>query len=161
MRLKIREHYFHNAVLLMLWKTHIRISNEVLRKLGINLSSEVYSKFKDGILAPDKWKDYPHHHGKSQRIKNNLIQARQWYLKEKLPNAFYYLGVALHYIQDSYTSVISYRGPNNQIWHQNYEQYIENSEFVYNLENTNQYFFRYDSSQLQVFGISKDLVRKS
>jgi hypothetical protein len=145
----------------MLWKTHIRISNEVLRRLGINLSSEVYSKFKDGILAPDQWKDFPHHHGKSEEIENSLMRARQWYLKEELLNAFYYLGVALHYIQDSYTSVISYRSPKNQMWHQNYEQYIENSDFVYNLENTIQYFFRNDSSQLNKYlALARNLSMK-
>ena len=141
----------------MLWKTHIRISNEVLRRLGINLSSEVYSKFKEGIIAPDQWKDYPHHHGKSEVIKNNLMSARLHYLKEDLAYAYYHLGVALHYIQDSYTSVVSYRGPNSPIWHQKYEQYIENSEFVYNLENTIQYFFRNDGAQLTWYS---ELARK-
>lgn len=132
----------------MLWKTHIRIGNEVLRRLGITLSSEVYSRFKDGITAPDQWKDYPHHHSKSSKIEEYLLKARGYLLQDNLPYAFYHLGVALHYIQDSYTSVISYRSPNNQVWHQNYEQNIENSEFVYNLENTIQYFFGDNKSQL-------------
>jgi hypothetical protein len=132
----------------MLWTTHIRISTEVLRRLGINLSSEVYSKFKEGIVAPDKWEDFPHHYGKSEEIEENLQKSRAYFLRDDLKNSFFYLGVALHYIQDSYTSVISYRSPNNQTWHQNYEQYIENSDFVYNLENTIQYFFQNNSSQL-------------
>ena len=135
----------------MLWKTHLRISNEVLRRLGITLSSEVYSRFKDGVLAPDQWKDYPHHHSKSEAIKSNIMHARQCYLQNDLLGTFYYLGVALHYIQDSYTSVVSYDSPNNQMWHQNYEQSIEDSQFVYDIENTIQYFFRNDHSQLNKY----------
>jgi excisionase family DNA binding protein len=145
----------------MLWKTHNRISNEVLRRLGITLSSEVYTKFKEGIVAPDQWKDYPHHHGKSEAIKSNIMYARQCYLQNDLPGTFYYLGVALHYIQDSYTSVVSYDSPNNQVWHQNYEQSIEDSEFVYNLENRIQYFFRNDDYQLNKYGaLAKNLSGK-
>jgi excisionase family DNA binding protein len=132
----------------MLWKTHIRISNEVLRRLGITLPDDVYAKFKEGVLAPDKLKDYPHHYGKSDTIATNLMYARQFYLKDNLPDTFYWLGTAFHYIHDSYTSVISYNSPNNQIWHQNYEQSIEDSEFVYDLENTIQYFFMDNFAQL-------------
>ena len=109
----------------MLWKTHIRISNEVLRRLEITLSNDVYERFKEGVIAPDRWKDYPHHYGKSDEIARNLLSARQFYLQDNLQDAFYYLGVALHYIQDSYTSVISYDSPNNQMWHQNYEQALK------------------------------------
>lgn len=144
----------------MLWKTHVRISNEVLRRLGITLSGEVYSRFKEGIIAPDQWRDYPHHHGKSEAIRNNLMYARQWYLQENLPNAFYYLGVALHYIQDSYTSVVSYDSPKNQMWHQNYEQSIEDAPFVIDVENMIQYFFRDDYSQMnKYFALAKELSR--
>jgi len=50
----------------MLWKTHVRISFEVLRRLGISLTDEVAQSFKNGIVAPDQWKDFPHHHGKSE-----------------------------------------------------------------------------------------------
>ena len=145
----------------MLWKTHIRISNEVLRRLKITLSDDVYARFKEGVLAPDQWKDYPHHHSKSDAIARNLLYARQLYLQNNLQDAFYYLGLALHYIQDSYTSVISYNSPNNQIWHHNYEQSIEDSDFVYDLEKTIQYFFANDHSQLnKYFEIQTSLSRK-
>ena len=145
----------------MLWKTHIRISNEVLRRLGITLSYDVYERFKEGVLAPDHWKDYPHHYGKSDAIERNLLHARQFYLQNNLQDAFYYLGVALHYIQDSYTSVISYDSPNNLIWHQNYEQSIEDSKFDYNLENTIKYFFTNDYHQLNKYSeIANSLSEK-
>jgi hypothetical protein len=132
----------------MLWKTHIRISNEVLRRLDINLPSDVYSRFKEGLLAPDQWQDYPHHYGKSGAIQYNLQHSRQYFLQNNQKEAFYYLGVALHYIQDAYTSIISYNSPHNREWHHNYEQSIEDADFVFNVENTIHNFFQDDEYQL-------------
>lgn len=139
----------------MLWKTHIRISNEVLRRLGITLSNEVYSRFKDGIIAPDKWKDYPHHYGKTELIRKNLLFARQSYLKNNLPDTFYYLGVALHYIQDSYTSMASFY-PKHQSW----EEDIEASKFVYDVEKTIHYYLRNNGYQRdRCLGLAQSLSK--
>jgi hypothetical protein len=115
----------------MLWKTHLRISFEVLRILGVSLSNEVAQSFKNGILAPDQWKDYPHHHGKSESIKKYLMKSRGYFLQNDLPNAFFHLGVALHYIQDSYTSMASFY-PKHHSW----EESIEYANFTYDLEKT-------------------------
>jgi hypothetical protein len=116
----------------MLWKTHIRISLEVLRKLGIYLAPEVFQSFKNGIIAPDQWQnDYPHHYGKSEKIKQHLMKSRGCYLQGDLPNTFFNLGVALHYIQDSYTSVESYNNSyNERTIHQNWERHIDESREV-------------------------------
>ena len=135
----------------MLWKTHIRISNEVLRRLNVNLSSDLYSRFKEGVLAPDVWKDYPHHYGKTGAIQTNLQYARQSFLQDNHMDAFYYLGVALHYIQDAYTSVISYKGPKNREWHHNYEQGIEDADFLYGIYSKLQYFFQNNNYQFNKF----------
>jgi hypothetical protein len=121
----------------MLWKTHVRISYEVLRRLGISLSDEVAKSFKDGILAPDQWKDYPHHYGKSENIKQHLMKSRGYFLQDDVPNAFFHLGVALHYIQDSYTSMASFY-PKHQSW----EESIEYANFTYDLEKTINYSLR-------------------
>jgi len=115
----------------MLWKTHIRISFEVLRRLGISLSEEVSQSFKNGILAPDKWKDYPHHHGKSEKIREHLMKSRGYFLQDEMPNTFFHLGVALHYIQDSYTSMASFY-PKHHSW----EEDIEYANFTHDLEKT-------------------------
>lgn len=115
----------------MLWKTHFRISFEVLRRLGISLSNEVAQSFKNGILKPDQWKDYPHHYGKSENIKEHLMKSRGYFLQDDLPNAFFHLGVALHYIQDSYTSMASFY-PKHHSW----EEDIESANFTYDLEKT-------------------------
>jgi hypothetical protein len=97
----------------MLWKTHRRITEEVMRKLRIPLTSGEISALKEGVIAPDKWKNYPHHHGKSNAIKQHLVTARYLFLQGDLLNAYFNLGVALYYIQDSYTSFPSFY-PNHQ-----------------------------------------------
>lgn len=116
----------------MLWKTHLRISFEVLRKLGIPLSNEVAQSFKTGILTPDQLKDYPHHYGKSESIKEHLMRSRGYFLQDDWPNAFFNLGVALHYIQDSYTSMPS----DYPERHHNWEVSIEFADFACDLEET-------------------------
>jgi hypothetical protein len=135
----------------MLWKTHIAISNQVLKQLGIYLAYENYERYKAGVIAPDQWKDYPHHYGKSNEIINNLMAARKNYLQDRLPDTFYCLGVAFHYIQDAYTSVVSYEGRNKAVWHHNYEQNIEDAPFVNDVSKTIQYHFRDNLTQLNKY----------
>jgi hypothetical protein len=117
----------------MLWKTHLRISFEVLRKLGIfSLPNEVAQSFKTGIITPDQLKDYPHHYGKSESIKEHLMRSRGYFLQDDWPNAFFNLGVALHYIQDSYTSMPS----DYPEHHHNWEVSIEYANFTSDLKET-------------------------
>jgi len=130
----------------MLWKTHIRISKEVLYRLRLPLSSEEASRLKDGVVAPDKWGDYPHHYGKSAMIRKYLMESRRFYLQNDLPSAYYNLGIALHYIQDAYTTLTS-RSPN----HHNWEEQIEDSRFVYDMEGLIQAKFQTNSFQENKF----------
>ena len=113
----------------MLWKTHLRITFSVMKRLGIPLSDLEVSKLKEGVIDPDKWRDYPHHYKKEKEIQNNLWFSRQHLLIDDFPNAYYYLGVALHYVQDSYTSMASFY-PNHHSW----EESIEKYDVVSNLE---------------------------
>lgn len=121
----------------MLWKTHIRISIEVLRRMGVFLPRDIFDSFRNGVVAPDKWQDFPHHYGKSEQIKANLLKAREYYLENDQKNAYFYLGVALHYIQDSYTSLASFY-PKHHSW----EESIENCGYVSNIEETINYWLR-------------------
>jgi hypothetical protein len=107
----------------MLWKTHQRISKEVMARLGLWLTREEFSSLMEGAIAPDKWQDWPHHYGKSFEIGEFLKKARKSYLINDLPDAYFSLGVALHYIQDSYTTYPS----SNQDAHHKWEQLIEES----------------------------------
>jgi hypothetical protein len=109
----------------MLWKTHIRITTEVMDRLGVRLTDEELSALKEGIVAPDKWKDFPHHYGKSHEIREHLNLARSCFLKDDLPAAYSNLGIALHYIQDSFTTYPSFL-PKHQEW----EEWIEEAHFV-------------------------------
>jgi hypothetical protein len=113
----------------MLWKTHIRIANEVLHNLRISRSSIEADRLREGSVTPDKWKDYPHHYGKSKSIQKHITEARKFFLKGDLPNAFFSLGVVLHYVHDSYTS-LSPIAEHQVRW----EQQIEEAYFVDDLE---------------------------
>lgn len=121
----------------MLWKTHIRITNEILYNLGMPKSSVEATRLREGAVAPDKWGDYPHHYGKSGTIRKYIMEARRFFLNGDLSNAYFSLGVALHYIQDSYTSLTS-RSRHHPQW----EQQIEQSYFVDDLEELVAWVFR-------------------
>jgi hypothetical protein len=126
----------------MLWKTHLRISFEVLNRLGISLSPETTQHFKEGIIAPDQWKDYPHHFGKSKEIQQHLMKARKYFLIDDSAKAFFHLGVALHYIQDSHTSFASFY-PNHHRW----EESIEQTNFTNHLKETINYSLKDKSDE--------------
>jgi hypothetical protein len=144
----------------MLWKTHIRITEEVLHRLGMSESSAEAVQLREGVLAPDKWGDYPHHYGKSRAIQKYLVEARQFLLKGDIVNACFCLGVALHYVQDSYTSLSS-RSPNHILW----EQQIEKSYFVDDLKKTIRGVFQNQSYLAQKYlelydALSREVVGK-
>jgi len=87
-------------------------------------------------VAPDQWADYPHHYGKSGSIRKYILQARRFFLCGELSNAYFSLGVALHYVQDSYTSLTS-----RSIKHQEWEEQIEQSHLVGDLQKLVAQFF--------------------
>jgi len=105
----------------MLWRTHIRIGYEVLRRLRISKTSIEARSLREGIITPDKWKDFPHHHSKGREISKHIIEARKLFLKDDLKKACFHLGVALHYIQDSYTSLTS-RSKHHARWEEQMDQ---------------------------------------
>ncbi len=121
----------------MLWQTHLRIVNEVLFSLRISKGSVEAAQLREGVLAPDKWGNYPHHYGKSRDIRDYLLNARKFFLRNDLRNAYFSLGVALHYIQDSYTSLSS-RSSRHSSW----ERQIEEAGFATGLESLVQWAFR-------------------
>jgi len=152
----------------MLLRTHIRICNKVLNELRVALSSVEASRLKDGVVEPDKQRgSYErHHYGKLDDIERYIRAARSYFLQNDLSNAYFYLGahfylgVALHYIQDAYTSVKHYDSPNNQRWHQNYEQEIESERFVLDVEREIQYRFRNDYPEMKKYSdLARDLSR--
>jgi hypothetical protein len=119
----------------MKWKTHIRITKEIIQRLNLKLTSEEFEQLIEGVIYPDKvLKDYPHHYGKSSSIKDNLLRARVAFLNDRNLEAYHHLGIALHYIQDSFTTYPSFL-PKHDQW----EEWIENcyytSDLEYNINN--------------------------
>ena len=114
----------------MLWKTHIRIAYKILSKLGLPNSTSEANQLREGSIAPDKWKDYPHHHGKSESIRTHILVARKFFLSNDLSKAYFHLGVALHYIQDSFTSLSPFKDE-QILW----ENEIQQANVVENLED--------------------------
>lgn len=119
----------------MKWSTHIRISREVLERLGIRLNDAEDERLRTGLIAPDEWKDYPHHYGKSLQIQDYLRRARGAFLNKDLLNAYYNLGVALHYIQDSYSSYPSFLNSERNK-HEQWEEWIDEAYYSNNIHGT-------------------------
>ena len=113
------------------------MANEILYELGISKSSVEAERFREGSVAPDKWADYPHHYDKEGKIRRYLLEARRSYLKGDMPSTLFNLGVAFHYIQDSYTSLTS-RSPKHTSW----EEQIEEAQLVSDLVNLVEWTFR-------------------
>jgi len=124
------------------------------------LSSVEADQLRKGVLIPDRWGDYPHHYSKSNAIKRYILEARSSFLTGDLLNAYFCLGVALHYVQDSYTSLSS-RSPNHILW----EQQIEKSYFVDDLKKTIRRSFQNQSYLAQKYlelydALSRDVIGK-
>ena len=110
----------------MVWKTHIRITKDVVDRLGVRLTGDEYHWLKEGVIAPDKNRDQQvHHYGCEEIISQHLNVARSSFLRNDYNHSLYNLGVALHYIQDSYTTCPSFLPG-----HQNWEEGIEKSWLV-------------------------------
>jgi hypothetical protein len=90
----------------MLWTTHRRLTKEICIKLRLSNSSIEAKNLIDGVLAPDKWKDYPHHYGRIKSIQQYLLESRRLFLNDEILKGYYHLGIAFHYIQDAYTSFV-------------------------------------------------------
>lgn len=140
----------------MKWATHIRITNEVMGRLGMHLSNEEYNQLKEGVIFPDKSRQFPHHnphhYGKDAEISNFLLTSRSQFLQGDLYSAYFNLGIALHYIQDSFTSYPSFL-PKHDEW----EQWIENSYYVHDLEDKIQQSVRNPSQRQWCLALAQSL----
>jgi len=98
----------------MIWETHRNLSVEALERIGARLSPNERDSLLKGAVAPDEWKmsnqndRTSHHYGRASEIKEYLNLARTYYLNDDLINTYFNLGIALHFIQDSYVSYPSF-----------------------------------------------------
>lgn len=107
----------------MLWKTHRRIAQRIAG--GLKLSSREASQLEKGSVEPDRWKDYPHHHGKERQIRKNIIETRRLFLNDEKLESLFRFGVALHYIQDRWVTT-----PGSSEYHSWWEEQIDEQPFV-------------------------------
>jgi hypothetical protein len=132
---------------LMLHSSHRKIAQEVIWRLGAPSSRAEMSMLMEGVIAPDVEEVPRHHYDNSHLTNPELQQARSYFLRDDLPNAYYHLGRALHYIQDSYVACppfLPYGRRYNNFdkelkrqgdMHGNREQSIDNSYFESSISN--------------------------
>lgn len=103
----------------MHWRTHLSIAKWIGRTL--KLDRETILKLADGSIAPDKWKDYPHHNVSvsNRKIYLRITRARRFFLKND-NRCFFELGAALHYIADKFVVT-----PSSDPGHVNLEEEID------------------------------------
>ena len=109
--------------------THIRLANQIASKTGISIYSEEAKYLRGGSIAPDDWKNYPHHYGKNGSIQRLITESRKCWLRGQKTKCCFWLGVAFHYLADKWTLL---RGNDKE--HASWERSIDNSVFV---DNTN------------------------
>ena len=93
-----KNQYYDN---IMIEATHKKIADIISANLKL-IDSE-RGLLRNGSVLPDYQHDFPHHTGKSQTIKTEIENARKLFL-EKDDECYMRLGIALHYIQDGWTS---------------------------------------------------------
>jgi len=106
-------------------KTHIKLANKVASKIGINIFSEEAAHLRGGSVAPDDWKDFPHHYGKESAIRSRIVNSRKALLEGKKEVACSHLGVAFHYLADKWTLMT---GSDSR--HASWERSIETSMLI-------------------------------
>jgi hypothetical protein len=104
-------------------RTHKRIAERLAAEL--NLDPRKASCLVNGLLAPDRWRDFPHHNGKQQQIRRRILEARRLYLEGNEAGALFNLGVALHYVQDAWVSL-----PGSHPMHRRYEEEVADAPFL-------------------------------
>ena len=83
------------------WGSHYDIVDVAYDALPENLRVNLdLAKIKEGVVAPDRWGDWPHTYPEvySKAI-DALEKARDYFHAQRYADASYYLGVAGHYIQ--------------------------------------------------------------
>ncbi len=117
----------------MLGSTHMKITNEALEELNVDLPSEIRSELLRGVVFPDDEKKRngtreSHHYGRSREIGDHLVKARSSLVSGDQANSFFLLGVALHYIQDSYVTCRSTNGERHFEYERKMDDYFANPE---------------------------------
>ena len=85
----------------MKWHTHKKIVQNIGARLGFK--QDEIKLLEKGAIAPDRWRDYPHHSKElslEKAYKFGLV-ARKLFLRNKKAS-FFYAGIVTHYIADAF-----------------------------------------------------------
>jgi hypothetical protein len=85
----------------MLIETHRRIAREIAKTL--NLTEREARLLEAGSVAPDQWENFPHHSEKETSIARRILEARRRFVHSD-DECYHDLGIALHYIEDKWTT---------------------------------------------------------
>ena len=85
----------------MLIETHRRIAREIAQTL--NLTEREARLLEAGSVAPDQWENYPHHSEKETSIAKRILEARSRFIHGD-DECYHDIGIALHYIEDKWTT---------------------------------------------------------
>ncbi|MFC1802850.1 zinc dependent phospholipase C family protein [Thermoproteota archaeon] len=101
--------------------SHYAIAEQIFMDL-VNPMFPLHKKeLRDGSVYPNTLDlGFPHHHSRDKEIKEFIQQARILRIEDNPEKCIFYLGIALHYIQDRWTSL-----PESHEKHDLYETLIE------------------------------------
>jgi hypothetical protein len=146
----------------MIWETHRKLSLEAIDRIGVRLSPTECDSLMRGVVAPDEWKmsnqndRTSHHYGRASEINDYLHLARTYYLNDDPINTYFNLGIALHFIQDSYVSYPSFLSKEK---HDNWEQGIDrcyiSPDFAESIKKIN-----YKSEAERCAWVAEELLRE-
>jgi hypothetical protein len=136
-------------------KTHISLANQIASKTGISIYSEEAAHLRGGSIAPDKWKNYPHHYGKDGSIRTQIMNSRKCWLNGEKENCCFRLGVAFHYLADKWTLM---RGSDPR--HGHWEQSIEESAFADDTDSVVRYSGISDFDKEQYYSVLEHLNKE-
>jgi hypothetical protein len=88
----------------MKWEAHTRTAQKILADFDAYHFQKYEKDLINGIIYPDSNDPKPHR-GREEAIQENIMRARERRLEYNPSDSFFYLGMAFHYIQDSWVGM--------------------------------------------------------
>lgn len=88
----------------MRWEAHTRTAQKILQDFNAYHFQKYEKDLINGIIYPDANDPKPHH-DREDAIRENIRKARDRRLDYNPSDSFFYLGMAFHYIQDSWVGM--------------------------------------------------------
>lgn len=88
----------------MKWEAHTRTAQKILADFDAYHFKKYEKDLINGIIYPDSNDPKPHN-GRTETIRENITRSRERRLEYNPTDSFFYLGIAFHYIQDSWVGM--------------------------------------------------------